>query len=157
MSIVIIRRSGEEVRFDISKIVAAISKAFENIHFEFEDAVLNTTNALTALANTLGEYTAHHMDKYDYALHILAHSLMHYLMQGFWTVWEYAVEIITGRHRSRKTAVYYAAALCIDVKSLTIRYRDHLWVSRKINLFRRQDRGSSEPVSDNDNYYLILN
>ena len=157
MSIVILKRSGEEVRFDISKIVAAISKAVASINIELDYAVLNTTHALTALANTLGEYTAHHMDRFDSALHILAHSLMHYLMQGFWTVWEYAVDIITGRHQSRKNGVYYAAALCIDVKSLTIRYRDHLWVSRKINLFRRQDRGSSEPASDNDNYYLILN
>jgi hypothetical protein len=157
MSMVIIKRSGEEVQFNISKIVAAISKALESIHWELEDAILNTTDTLTALANTLGEYTAHHMDRFDYALHILAHSLMHYLAQGFWSVWEYAVDIITGRHRFRKAAAYYAAVPCIYVKSLTIRYRDHLWVTRKINLLRRQDRGSSEPASDNDNYFLILN
>ena len=156
MSMVIIKRSGEEVQFNISKIVAAISKAFESIHFALEDTVQNMTDALTAFANTLGEYTAHYVDRFDYALHLLAHGLMHYLAQGFWAVWEYAIDIITGRHRSRKAAAYYVAATCIYVKSLTIRYRDHLWVTRKINLLRRQDRGSREPASDNDNYFLIL-
>lgn len=143
-----------EIVIDLSKIVAAIMKAFENIKPAIDEAVQNITTAMTAFADTLGEYTSQYVDAFSYSADTMVHSLLHFLMHCFWTAKEFVVEVITGRHHSRD-AVYYAAAICISVKSLTIRYREHLWVSRKINLFRRQDRGSTDSASYNDNYFEI--
>lgn len=143
-----------EIVFDLSKIVAAIMKAFESIKPAIDEAVQNITTTLTAFADTLEEYTAPYVDGIFYSADTAVHALLHFLVNCLWTAKEFVVEAITGRHYSRN-AVFYAAAVCISVKSLTIRYREHLWVSRKINLFRRQDRGSTDSASYNDNYYEI--
>ncbi len=148
------RTAREDVfTFDCSKIVAAITKAFESLQPTLEEAVQNITQALTGFADILEEYTASVMENFQRASYTVIHHILRVLMQCAWSIRGWVVVVIT---YDPKSAIYYAAAICVTVKSLTLEYLEHVSVSRRCHLLRRQDRGSKESVSDNDNYIFAL-
>ena len=148
------KNAGEEVlTFDCSKIAAAIAKAFESIQPVMEEAVQNISSALTAFAETMEEYTRPLMESIERASYRFIRHFLRILMQCIYSVRDWVIVVIT---YDPKSAIYYASIICVTVKSLTQVYLEHVSVSRRCHLLRRQDRGSTESVSDNDNYILAI-
>ena len=155
MEIIITRRDAgkEVVTFDCSKIAAAITRAFESIQPVMEEAVQNISSALTAFAVIMEEYTKPLMESINRASHTLIRHFLRMLMQCISSVHDWFVVVIT---YDPKNAIYYASIICVTVKSLTLVYLKHVSVSRRCHLLRRQDRGSTESASDNDNYIFAM-
>ncbi len=148
------KNAGEEgLTFDCSKIAAAIAKAFESIQPVMEEAVQNISSALTAFAETMEEYTRPLMESIERASYRFIRHFLRILMQCIYNVRDWVIVVIT---YDPKSAIYYASIICVTVKSLTLVYLEHVSVSRRCHLLRRQDRGSTESVSDNDNYILAI-
>ena len=153
MSMTVIKRSGEEVVLDLSKIVAAITKAFEEILPKIQEAAMKITESMTALIDAMCTCTARIADSVQQTACSVAHGLLHLLMHFYCRARNFVSRVIPYDPRS---VVYYAATVCIIVRTLTLEYIEHTCVSRRRNLFRRQDRGSKDSVSDNDNLILVL-
>jgi len=115
----VIKRDGEVVEFDISKICEAIQKVFESIETIVEEVVENITNALGAFAHTLA--------------HMFLHAF-HHVAGAFRRVLTY----------NPAAMLQMAAIIRIKIKLLTASYLEHANVSRNEQLLRIQDRGSSE-------------
>ena len=159
MSYTVIRRSGEEVTFDISKIVAAITKALETIQPVIEEATRNLTEAASAIADMVEAYTAPLVSSFRQSAYTLFHSIAHFLAYCYNS---FRDRIITAVTYDPLAAIYYSAILTARVKTYTLTYLGHAPVSRHSVLLRRQDRGSTDSVSDDDNNFtsfltLILN
>ena len=150
MSYTVIRRSGEEVIFDISKIAAAITKAFEAIQPVIEEATRNLTEAVTAIADMVEEYTAPLMSGFRQSAFTLFHSIAQFLTYCYYSVRD---RIITAVTYNPRAAAYYSASLIARVKVYTLTYLGHAPVPRHSVLLRRQDRGSTDSVSDDDNNF----
>ena len=160
MSYTVIRRSGEEViTFDISKIAAAITKAFEAIQPVIEEATKNLRDAASAIADMVEAYTAPMVSSFRQSAYTLFHSIAHFLAYCYNS---FRDRILTAVTYDPLAAVYYSAILIARVKTYTLVYLGHAPVSRHSVLLRRQDRGSTDSVSDDDNNFtsfltLILN
>lgn len=159
MSYTVIRRSGEEVTFDISKIAAAITKAFEAIQPVIEEATRNLREAASAIADMVEAYTAPLVSSFRQSAFTLFHSIAHFLTYCYYS---FRDRILTAVTYDPLAAVYYSAILTARVKTYTLSYLGHVSVSRHSVLLRRQDRGSTDSVSDDDNNFtsvltLILN
>ena len=159
MSINVYRdNAGKEViSFDLSKVAAAIAKAFENIQPMIDEIIENTAASLMAMADTLGEYTEQLMNRFESSAHSVMHLMLHVLAHCFYSARDFFSEVVTYHRRSRiRRIACYVIIILVNCTPLARGSMAPLWVSRRINLFRRQDRGSNEPASDNDNYTFIF-
>ena len=144
----IVVRDGRRVAFNAHRISEAITAAFGTVGHAASGLLYALGDALVECAHNVSDYSArgtHRLFRFMYSIaHDLAHLLLHCLCAvatGIRMVETYdreSVEIQDSATDARMGAL--AAAFLGSVQPI-----------RKGAMIRRQDRGSTEPVSEDDN------
>ena len=147
MSYTVCRRSGEGVLLDFYEIVLAIKEAIDSTMPILEENAQKEKSAITVFTGTLGEYSIRRADGFCQDGITIFHRLAHFILHCIYNAGKYFISIISFTPRYAAT---YSNRLIAIVKILTMTFLEHTSVSRRITTLRRQDRGSTESVSDDD-------
>ena len=128
----IIKRDGECVNFDITKICEAISKA------------------LLDLFTGVGELVKEMIESASTSFYSALHSLCHWLMHGFWN------KKRKEKHRGISHAIITAAILLPSVISTTTTFCSYSRLLRNVYLLRTQDRSSDDSANADYRYISLL-
>lgn len=128
----IIKRDGECVDFDITKICEAISKA------------------LIDLFAGVGEIVKDIVEAASTSFYSALHSLCHWLMHGFWN------RKRKEKHSGISHAIIKAAILLPSVISTTTTFCSYSRLLRNVYLLRTQDRCSDDSANADDYWYIAL-
>lgn len=129
---------------DLGIIRAAFRKAIEHLQpmiGDFIEDVIYRTSMYAA--RLLGRFASSAVTAMHCMLHVLAHC--------WHSARDFFREVFTYRRRSRIRRLVCSFANILAILKPPVRsFRVSTWKSRRINLFRRQDRGSKEPASGNE-------
>ena len=129
---------------DLGIIHAAFRKAFEHLQPLIGDLIEDTIyRASMCVARLLRRFSSSAVTAIHCMLHVLAHCWR--------SARDFFREVFTYRRRSRiRRLICSFANILAILKPPARSFRVPQWKSRRINLFRRQDRGSKEPASGNE-------
>ena len=149
----IITRSEEEIVFDTSKIVAAITRSIDTEEErkrreERRKHLVNMIDLFVGVDAMIDEL----IDNMTQAFMTLAHALMHMIMHGFDTIREGVRRLRSTKH---VLVCYPVFTISACIQHLTLAYLENSHIFREAVLFRSQDRGNNNSDNDNDNHLTI--
>ena len=128
----IVKRSGDVVTFDLSKLTKAIMKAID-------------------LFAGLGDFINDIVDKMSVALYAATHSFCHWLMHGFGKAKRKERSYCLQPPVIVLTAFFYSS-----IKPITISFEEFSGILRNVYLQRTQNRGGSDSDDSENNNLLYI-
>ena len=144
----IVVRDGRRVVFNAFRISEAITAAFGTVGYTASGLLDALGDALVECAHCVNNYLAQGTHRLFRFMFSIAHDLAHLLLHCFCMV---ATGIRTVETYDRDAVETQDAANDARMDALTATFLGSVQPIRKGAMIRRQNRGSTEPVSEDDN------
>ena len=144
----IVVRDGRRVEFDTRRIIAAINAAYDTVGYAARGLLGVLGDALVECMDRMGDCSAQGTHRLFRFMFSIAHDLAHLLLHCFCMV---ATGIRTVETYDRDAVETQDAANDARMDALTATFLGSVQPIRKGAMIRRQNRGSTEPVSEDDN------
>ena len=144
----IVVRDGRRVAFNAHKISEAITAAFGTVGHAASGLLYALGDALVECAHNVSDYSARGTHRLFRFMISIAHDLAHLLLHCLCVV---ATGIRMVETYDRDAVAIQDAATDARMDALAAAFLGSVQPIRKGAMIRRQDRGSTEPVSEDDN------